>query len=84
MNPALDKLYNELLLEADDEEPVEEVSDAERSRRWQEDKQVVIEKLKAVSLRHILKKKRPEKHVSCEFDKFRADTHASCVIHLIL
>ena len=24
------------------------------------------------------------KHVSCEFDTFRVDTHASCVIHLIL
>ena len=22
-------------------------------------------------------------HVSCEFDKFKVDTHASCVIHLI-
>eukprot|EP00904_Undaria_pinnatifida_P000154 jgi/Undpi1/10139/HiC_scaffold_28.g12593.m1 len=53
MNPALDKLYNELLLEADDEEPVEEVSDAERSRRWQEDKQVVIEKLKAINMKKL-------------------------------
>lgn len=49
MNSALDNLYNELLQEADNEQPREEISDAERSRRWHEDKQVVIDKLKKAS-----------------------------------
>lgn len=47
MNPALDKLYSELLHQAD-EEPAEEITDAEKAKRFLAEKQITIEKLKEV------------------------------------
>lgn len=47
MNSALDKLYSELLHQADDE-PAEEITDAEKAKRFLAEKQVTIEKLKEV------------------------------------
>lgn len=47
MNSALDKLYNDLI-NAADKEPPEEITDAERAKRFLEEKQVTIEKLKEV------------------------------------
>lgn len=49
MNSALDKLYNELLNEAGNEEP-EEITDAEKAKRFLEEKQVTIEKLREVRM----------------------------------
>lgn len=47
MNSALDKLYNDLINEAD-QEPPEEITDAERAKRFLAEKQVTISKLKEV------------------------------------
>ena len=47
MNSALDKLYAELLSEADKEEP-EEITDAEKAKRFLAEKQITIEKLREV------------------------------------
>lgn len=47
MNSALDKLYNELLEQADNE-PEEELTEAERAKRFLAEKQITIEKLKEV------------------------------------
>lgn len=47
MNSALDKLYNELLEEAKKEEP-EEITDAEKAKRFLEEKQVTIDRLREV------------------------------------
>lgn len=49
MNSALDKLYNELLNEAEQGEP-EEITDAERAKRFLEEKQVTIDKLREVRM----------------------------------
>lgn len=50
MNSALDKLYNDLINEAD-QEPPEEITDAERAKRFLAEKQVTIAKLKEVNRR---------------------------------
>ncbi len=47
MNSALDKLYAELLSEVDKEEP-EEITDAEKAKRFLAEKQITIEKLREV------------------------------------
>lgn len=47
MNSALDKLYNDLYNEVDNEKP-EEITDAERAKRFLAEKQVTIDKLKEV------------------------------------
>ncbi|CAM9984852.1 unnamed protein product [Scytosiphon promiscuus] len=52
MNSALDKLYSELLHQAD-EDPVEEITDAEKAKRFLVEKQITIEKLKEISLRKL-------------------------------
>ncbi|CAM9154596.1 unnamed protein product, partial [Hapterophycus canaliculatus] len=52
MNSALDKLYSELLHQAD-EEPVEEITDAEKAKRFLAEKQITIEKLKEISLKKL-------------------------------
>lgn len=49
MNSALDKLYNELLNDADREEP-EEITDAEKAKRFLEEKQVTMDKLREVRM----------------------------------
>lgn len=45
MNSALEKLYDDLINEAD-KEPPEEITEAERAKRFLAEKQVTIEKLK--------------------------------------
>lgn len=50
MNSALDKLYNELLNDAEKGGP-EEITDAERAKRFLEEKQVTIDKLREVRMR---------------------------------
>eukprot|EP00752_Nemacystus_decipiens_P004683 g4271.t1 len=52
MNSALDKLYTELLNEAEIGEP-EEITDAERAKRFLQEKQVTIDKLREISLRQL-------------------------------
>ncbi|CAM9844118.1 unnamed protein product [Ectocarpus fasciculatus] len=52
MNSALDKLYNELLEQADNE-PEEELTEAERAKRFLAEKQITIEKLKEISLKKL-------------------------------
>lgn len=47
MNSALEKLYAELLNEVDKEEP-EEITDAEKAKRFLAEKQITIEKLREV------------------------------------
>lgn len=52
MNSALDNLYEELLRKVDDdEEPEEELTDAEKAKRFLEEKRVAIDKLKEASVR---------------------------------
>lgn len=69
MNSALDKLYNELLNEAEQEEP-EEITDAERAKRFLEEKQVTIDKLREVRMWR-----------RCAFVWHAQETHATNVHH---
>lgn len=50
MNTALDKLYNELLNQADGEEAEEEITLEERTKRFLAEKNIVISKLKEASI----------------------------------
>lgn len=52
MNSALDNLYEELLRNKvdDGEEPEEELTDAEKAKRFLEEKRVAIDKLKEASM----------------------------------
>ncbi|CAM9277889.1 unnamed protein product, partial [Pylaiella littoralis] len=54
MNSALEKLYDDLINEAD-KEPPEEITEAERAKRFLAEKQVTIEKLKEASLKKLEK-----------------------------
>lgn len=49
MNEALGKLYDDLLSHVDDATPEEEITEAERAKRFLEEKRVAIGKLKEVS-----------------------------------
>ena len=70
MNSALDKLYSELLNEAEKEEP-EEITDAERAKRFLEEKQVTIDKLREVRNDPFLKDKGASRRVLTLKDAFR-------------
>lgn len=50
MNSALDNLYDELLRHVDENEHEGELTDAEKTKRFSEEKQIVIEKLQEVQL----------------------------------
>lgn len=46
MNSALDNLYDELLRHADQEIPREEITEAEKAKRFLEEKRLAVERLK--------------------------------------
>lgn len=56
MNSALDKLYDDLLRQTDEEEPKEKITEAENANRFLEEKRIAVETLKEarISLRRYM------------------------------